>query len=824
MTARLAPLLLITLILCGTPAVDAQTVSSIPDTVPDTTLRSEWDRAVLLARDQEFERALEILRGLLAEEPSNLQLRGDLAAVLAWSGQDAEAVRVVDPLPLREIDPVVLESVGGAALSLGETARAIGLYRAALEKEPGRPESEVGLSLAKLAAGDVQGAVRRLPRLRVPPLDGMSDARLVSGHILAADGRWGLAAVEYRRARELRPGWSDALEGELRALREAGAYVLANRTSRMEPGVRPLELRHDLEAGEVARIVEWTPAPAPSPGAAARRERIHHALDRATETRDMIANAVGDDMGHYPLRRVEFDRFVALRNAEAWEEIDAEGERLRASGVELPPYILRVLADAALEGDRPREAIPLYRETLRLWPGQLETTLGLFWSLVADWRFQEADELLEHAIFDEPDQRWGELREPQANPDRLQLELARHLGWALGGDPARAQSGLEHLHFMAPLHLDVRQELAAIYGWRGWHRRAEGMHQRTGALDPEHVPSRIGRMTLALELDDRAGARALADTLVLLAPDAETVARGLRQLHVDGLWEFSARAGGARSTGGAFGTRDRSVESTLTSPPLSDRVRLTFRTIRRDADYPEGRGVHDRLGLGLEVRARPIRFHLETNANRSGLDAGGISASGRLPIGDHWTLSGRAESYAEDVPLRARLQDIRARGLQGSVERRSHEARRGAAELTYLDFSDGNVRTSAYLAFEQQLVRRPRHRWAGLVEGYGSRSRLPDPPYFSPTRLWSATGTLLWDWTLHRLRETSYAQRLALTGGVVGQADERLQPTVTFTVEHRWEVSDQFDLLAGVHGGLPVYDGVRERRTSAHLGLTWKLP
>lgn len=785
----------------------------------------QWDRAVRLARSGEFEPALAILRRLAALDPGNVLLRGDLAAVLAWSGRGFEALQLVESLPVSALDPIVLESVAGAARGVGEYEGATALYRAALEREEGRPESEVGLSLALLDGGDVPSALERVPILRSAPLDRLPDARLTAGHILAADEQWLNAAVEYRTAQELRPGWVDAVEGELRSLREAGADVLAaRRAEALSVGI-PQDLALDMRAGRVARQVEWTPAPARFPGAEARIDRTGAALDQATGERDQVSAAVSDGSPPFPLRRLEFDRLVALRNARQMDSIRVEGQRLRGSGVELPPYVIRVLADAALEAGDHDQAVTLYRTTLEAWPHQHEATLGHFWALIGSWAFRDADEVMAAALGLQPLQRWGEeLREPLPNPERLDLELARHLGWALAGRLGAAQEGLEDLHFRAPLHLEIRQELAAVYGWRGWSRRAEALHQRTGALDPEHVPSRIARLSLALDLNDRPTARALADTLAALAPEAETVERSLRRLQVDGLWELSTRVGAARSTGGEFGTRDRSLESRLTSPPLGDHVRAMVRIERRDADYPEGRGLHDRVGAGLEVRTRPVTFHLEASADRTDLGRRGVTMATRLPLGDGWAVSAAARSYAENVPLRARLQDISGRSVQGSVERRSHEGRRLLAEFDYLDLSDGNIRRSGYLAAEEQLIRRPRHRWAGLLEAYGSRSRLEEPAYFSPTEVWSVSGTLLWDWTLHRFRDRSHAQRLALTGGVVDQAGEGRQPTATFTIEHRWEASDQFDLLAGIHGGLPVYDGVRERRTSIHLGLTWRLP
>jgi hypothetical protein len=138
--------------------------------------------------------------------------------------------------------------------------------------------------------------------------------------------------------------------------------------------------------------------------------------------------------------------------------------------------------------------------------------------------------------------------------------------------------------------------------------------------------------------------------------------------------------------------------------------------------------------------------------------------------------------------------------------------------------TDGNVRQSLYLGLEQQVARWPRHRLALLGEGYGARNSLEGAAYFNPSETWSATGALLWDWTLFRVRTRSYAQRMSVTGGAVGQEGYPTRGVTFATVEHRWELSDRLELVYGAHAGLPVYDGVRERRGSGHLGLTWRLP
>jgi biofilm PGA synthesis protein PgaA len=804
-----------------------------------------------MARAGDLDGALTRLRALRAEHPEDLGLRGDLATVLVWAGRDAEAVEAGEHLPFGELDPAVSEAVARAARNVGRPDLSVSLYQGVLARDAERVESEIGLALVLAEAGRTSEALARLPRLR-GTFGGVPDARLAAGHVLGHAGRWVEAAAEYRQAGLLRPDWADAQVSEVLALREIGADLLAleraeaangagaeagtqadtragteadtQAASAGSEGVVPPALVHNLVAGRVARLVEWAPTAIETRGQAAAVARIDGALDAGIQGLERVA-ADPDEDARFPELRLRLDRLVALRDRELMAQVLSEAEAMEAEGVVLPPYALRAVADAAAEQRRTEEAIVRYRQTLEGWPGQPEATLGLFWALVDQGDFAEADRVLEAFLEGQPDRREAEgLRESLPNPDRLPATVARHLGWALAGDLPGAQEALEDLHARAPLNLMVRQELATVYGWRGWPRQAGAMNERIVALDPEHVVARIGGISSALATHERERALELAAELRELAPEAENVLRALRQVEVDGLWELSARVGSGWSTGGELGTRDRALRTRLVSPPMRHRVRLHAGTDRADADYPDGRGARDRASVGLEYRSRPLWLSVEATADRVGAEEPGVSAEAAFRAGDRWSFRLAGDSRARDYPLRANREGIRGWSAGAGFSHRAHEGRTLAADVARLEMTDGNVRESLYLSLEQQVARTPRHRFALLGEGYGARSSLESASYFNPSETWSATGSLLWDWTLHRLRTRSYAQRLSVTGGAVGQAGYSTLPVAYATLEHRWEMSDRFDLFYGVHTGLPVYDGVRERRTSVHLGLTWRLP
>ena len=64
----------------------------------DADATARRDRAVLAARDGDFDAALDTLRSLRAEYPNDAATRHDLVTVLAWAENDGEAVALAETI------------------------------------------------------------------------------------------------------------------------------------------------------------------------------------------------------------------------------------------------------------------------------------------------------------------------------------------------------------------------------------------------------------------------------------------------------------------------------------------------------------------------------------------------------------------------------------------------------------------------------------------------------------------------------------------------------------------------------------------------------
>ena len=605
------------------------------------------DRAVRLAREGEYEEALEILRRLHREAPEHFGIRGDLAAVLSWAGEDEEALEIGVRLPFWELDPIVAEAVARSARNEGQPGIAVGIYRQVLPGHPDRVEIHVGLTLAYL---------------------------------------------------------------------------------------------------------EW--------------EKPTEAASRADE--------LVDRFGEHPDARV-------------------------AAG-----HVYRAL-------ERTDDALTNYQAAIQARPDDFETHRAAFHLLADDGRFHEADALIGGFL--------------ERHPDHRSAQVLRATGLALAGELGQAQERLESLKSAYPEDLAVRQELAAVYRWRGWPRKAHAEYEEILRHDPDNETALVGRTAALLDMGRRPAARTALEALNTPESEAEDP-HGLEgRFHVDGLWEAAVDAGRGSSTGGELGTRDHTLTTRLVTPPIADRVRFRLASHREDARFEEGVGVHDRVSGGVELTGRDLRFLVEGTASRRGERDPGVNVRLDLEAGDRASLRLSGASHSVRVPLRAQRVGIRGWDAGVGFGWRTHEGRSWRLQGTVVEMNDDNRRLDGYVALTQSLMRRSGGTGLALsVEGYGLTNARDDVPYFSPKELLSGAASLGWTWIPWRAEDRRLRQEVVATAGAVSQSDEDLLPTGALRVEHDWALGPTFSFRYGARWGSPVYDGDRERRLSAQAGVTWRLP
>ena len=774
-----------------------------PETDPDP----ERDRAVRLARAGRYDEALEVFWRLHRKNPNDIPLKADLVAVLSWAGLDEEALEVGADLPFDNLDPFISEAVGRSARNVGSPELAVRLYRGVVGRDETRVESQIAFTLALLETGALAEAESRLRILR-ERFAGHPDAVIARAHVLRAGSRYLEASSILGQLCEDVPVHPEALRLYVQSLLDLGAVSLAQEEIERAPKLFSAADRARVLARSGANAVRWAEGFA--------------ATDEALARVDSALAVVRPEDG-FAYNQLRFDRIVALRGRVYMEEVLAGVRQLEEEGVELPPYVQRAAADAALYLRDAKEAVRRYRAALEGWPESREVRLGLFYALVQIDRHGEAREVIDSLLASEPRiYESPDLREPVPNPDRPEIEVASLLGRAFAADLGKAQSGLEELRELAPMNLSVRQELGSVYLWRGWPRRALNEFERILALEPDNIGARVGRATAYLNMNERGAAESTVDLLLILAPEDEHVQTVARRTDAEGLWQLSVEGGTAKSTGGALGTRDRFLNARL-SAAVSSRVEFSASWRRSDAEYPDGEGVYDRIALGMQIQSRSVRLYGEASRNRQG--SAEVGGAGRLDLtpGDRWSIHLRGDSHSAEVPLQAARLGIDGWRLGGGFAYRANEGTRWSVVGGTLRMSDGNDRIEAYTSLEQQLARSPRARFSALFEVYAAQNSRDDAPYYNPGQIASPAASLTWDWMPWRSYERQFVQRATVTGGAVFQEGYSGRGVFLARLEHEWDLSLQLKLRYGVEWGTPVYDDDRERRWGVNAGFGWRL-
>ncbi|HEX8148920.1 MAG TPA: tetratricopeptide repeat protein [Pyrinomonadaceae bacterium] len=286
------------------------------------------------------------------------RLRLSLAEALAEGGSRAEAVGVVRAEVSEErFDPQFFYNAGNALARMGEPEAAAEAYRKAVAQKRGgyaRAQHNLGVVLTRLGRWEeAEGVLRAALRLEN---DTYAEASYSLGRLHALRGESGLAAAEWARTLRLRPEHGDAAAALARTLAEGGDARQALAV------LDAYEARAKRRGADVPR--EVTVARGEIVAAANVYEAARAAGPRGTNEAGTLTTAAPPDSP------------ALAGGARASKGAPAQ------LVVEQPAYDSLLHARAARAGDRPEEAVELYRRAIRegggyLAPANMELGLTL---------------------------------------------------------------------------------------------------------------------------------------------------------------------------------------------------------------------------------------------------------------------------------------------------------------------------------------------------------------------------------------------------------------------------------------------------------------
>jgi biofilm PGA synthesis protein PgaA len=633
-------------------------------------------------------------------------------------------------------------------------------------------------------------------------------------------GEWTRALAVCEQALRDHPRDAELLRRQVLILADAGAVGRARELARELPADPVLLARLDADvAAQGARRAARDPvAPDADPYAAG---------DAAVRQLDAVV--AGHAAAPAVVRRARLDRLVALqaagRSAEAVADYDAMSAAERET---LPPYVLRPLAEALLDRQRPEEAARLLERAGPATPGSIpesesDPAIVLMYAYSEAGQYAKAKQTIDTAAAAQPVWlRKPGQSEPAANPHRSENDLNAALLRGYAGLLADANARLAAGVHEAPASANWRRELGNNERSRGWPRRAEADLAIARGLDPQDTGVRLGQLEILRDLGDFADVEPGLENLEAQYPRNAQVQRARRAWDRERGWQFDAAQTFGRGNTPDYGDRDQDTSAALASPLLADHWRVYAIARHAQASLPEGDAHRTDAGLGMRGQWRGVQAYLQALPTRgTGDDPTAVEAGFDWAISDHWAWSTDASSSGADIPLRARYYGIHGSTLDSTVQWRASELLAARLGVQAANFSDGNRRRAADLGVTGRVLTRPRLQLDLGADLYASHNTLDGTTYFNPRRDGAATVTAHLDHVLVERYGRTWHQLVDLAVGSYAQQGQSAGWVADVGYGQAWQPHEGlgFGWRLGWHS--QPYDGRRETRATLELTLHW---
>ncbi len=780
---------------------------------------TEYEAAIRAARSGDFDNALPVIERRRIQNPSDLSAAYDYLVVLGWANRLAEAVAAYEALPAGQPPAYVDAAAARDYRDLGQYDRALALYGEGREHYPQDLTFAYGEILTLADAKRAEEAVERANALlEASP----NDTELLSALLYAlatTDRHQETLAIANRLAA------LDASNREARRQQIIQSGELGDSASALERAQQSRELFSDAE---MRRFAVQAAAAANRAGelAGSNDAEKNAQIDRAIAQLDsQIAKLGAEGPASRPeLLNTRFDRLALLGDRNRVDDIIAEYQALLRERVDIPPYVLKTVADAYETRRDPQTARRLYQAALAGTPDDFQTRIGLFYAEIEAEDFDAAFDTIDRLAAEQP--QFVEMRggvAPILNPTWLRAQLAAAMARYYAGDAAEAERRVRGMITAAPENASLRQALGSILAGSGRPRAADVEFAEAQRLSPNDIDAAAARADVAVTLGDRPDGAAALNQLRQRAPSNRSVERLRGRLDIIGRPEAILRFNGAfQGMNVPVGGDSFTFDAQLFSAPIDNAYRLYVSYGFASAQLPEGDVINHHAGLGFEYTARDFSASAEVTQDSAPRWLTGARLSLAWAPFDAWRISGSAQLYSADTPLRTLKHGITANSL-GARLGYSPSDRQSYNLLTELvTFSDHNVRTIVGASSMQRLLTWPHLTLDAIPEIYASWNTRRDAPYYNPLDDFSGALSVVANQILYRRYSFVYSHNLGVSAGEYWEHGFGGLFAASVTYEQRLRMSDSWEGSLGVRLRRQPYDGNGENSVTLFAGIDWR--
>ena len=642
-----------------------------------------------------------------------------------------------------------------------------------------------------------------------PPL-GSVELLETQAHEKETNHNYAAAIAIYDRLLTIQPNHRGAKRGRILALLRLGAPHQALRLAHNNRDLFSPDEWQKMVGDQAAEEIRWGRLATIDPGK--RYQDTDSAIKRLQEQYVKIT-----DKASSAALRNRFDLIAAYHNRRYMHKATALYEQLSVKT--FPPYVQAIVGDAYLMLRQPERATTLLEQSLKNYPENLDAQYSLYYAYLESGRYKKSLAHIDAFAASLPQWIWPPgSKERQLNIDKLYAQNTASIARAYVGKLDTAEYGLKRLLKQSPANVDIRNNLANIYLWRGWPRLALKEYRSVLAQNSGNLGALKGIVSALTARGDSAGADMALAPLQTLYGDDPSIQNLVRESKIQKMREIWLEVNGGSSSGTNIdkGNKDLGFITYYYDRPWSLGLRPFAYISQSQADFSGQKVNRNRLAIGLHYQQQDIMLR----GNISGGDGSpGISLQGDWTPTDHWYGSLSMKSFSEQTPLRADLDNIEAWSLAASTEYRFHESRSLGISLQHMGFDDGNKRNTFFAFGRQRLFQGLHYKLEGELNLYSQTNTSNNTIYFNPATQSSIELEFNNEWLTYRYYEKSMRQRLLINMGSSNQKNFNKEPTWMLGYEHHWSFSQQLSLSYGIKRSRPVYDGVKEYFTRGFMNF-----
>ncbi|HHA18748.1 MAG TPA: poly-beta-1,6 N-acetyl-D-glucosamine export porin PgaA, partial [Methylophaga sp.] len=550
----------------------------------------------------------------------------------AWAGDYQQITQYEKDINVQQAPRYVLSNLAFAFRQQKIFDKSQRIYQVMVERFPQFIDAQIGLALVLIDQNKIKQAEKRLFPLYKKHPENIDVLNAVA--YLYESKKAPLQALSvYEQILVLKPTDTATFKKKVLTLNALGASHLANSLI-SDPSVFSNEELARIRADMAAHRVRWGAIPVDKEQN--RFDETDQAIDEIEKNNVIAQRELGEQ---HPLALTnQFDLLSALRNRYRMQEVLALDKELENKHIAIPAYAKHAVCDAFLYKQQPQHAVDCYTQVINSGYSNIDTNIALFYAYIENENYPQAQQWIEKLAAQQNSliKGVGTKKIIKPNPNQLQLEEMKSLGIAFADDLEDAEEQFTWLNDHAPYNLDLRNELANIYYWRGWPRKAQqeyeiGLHQ-----EPKHRGLRLGQARNWLELREYQKAEQSISDLYQSYPEDKGIAKQKQLWDIHNMREFRTKINSSDSSGSDVnGSRGLDIESYLFSAPINDNYRAYLHQRHSQAKFDEGDGQLNHWGMGAEYRVPDLVLTGELHHNNYKDNRMGVSVSGLYEFDDY---------------------------------------------------------------------------------------------------------------------------------------------------------------------------------------------